>query len=129
MQEYIVSLDIVTSATVTESDLTTLFDAPPSDFGERNNEDAVWWSYESSLEQTRDLAEHIDSIASEIHPSYPIQLTEDIKMICLNIGLKHDQFIVNISLPPRCLDVLKSKVSEFEIKIACYPTTFDQYYE
>jgi hypothetical protein len=107
--------------------MTVLFGVPPSDSGEIKKEDALWWSYESALEQTRELDDHITSIASQIHPSSPIRLNEQIRYVYLNMGVMTDTYTGHtVEFPVQTLDLLRSMIPGLEVEVICYPTNFDE---
>jgi hypothetical protein len=130
MQQYVVSVDIVTSSSVTKSDMTALLGAQPSDSGQKED-GALWWSYGSSLDQTqayesvpdqhKGLSDNVISVASAIRPRHPFRVAEDIKAISLNIGVTFDTYTVTVRLPIQAIDVLKSKIPEFGIWIDYHP--------
>lgn len=133
MQNYIVALNIVTSSSVTESELADLLGvSAQSDLDCRpgREEGTVLWRFQPAYsDKTMTLAAHVLIIASEIQPGRPIRLSERIKDIYLDIGVLYninELMICKVDLSMLCLASLVKKIPEFDIEITCHPCIGEQ---
>lgn len=105
---YVVSINLVTSSSVTESELADLLGAStPSALECRpRNKSTLFWRYEPISDKTLPLIEHVCFIGFEINPSRPIRLNKKIKRIYLDIGVFYDAnrfMLCPVTLPMDCL--------------------------
>ncbi len=101
-KEYIISLDFVTSTSVTALQLSeligveeTALDSRPS----RTVKDEIYWRFEPTGENFVELAEGIEVLISSIHPQRPINVDENIREIYLSIGVLCKSYTCTVNLP------------------------------
>ncbi len=127
MIEYIVSLDIEASLSVTGLQISRLLGVRESAISSQQGKKRNLWRYEPVFRDNVKLLTRIERIASDLHIKEPIRKGRTIKLIYLNIGVfydHNDQYCV-AGLSYRSLALLASRIPDLEIFISTYPVDFE----
>jgi hypothetical protein len=122
--KYIVSLDAITSASATRSEVADVLGLPPAALLRRRIRDGVLWRCDVEADQTAGLAERISFLVSEVQPRRPVGPNGEVKEIYLDIGVIYDVHkteTCSVSLPVPCLRSLVRKLFVLHVEVACYP--------
>ncbi len=103
-KEYMISLDFLTSTSVTALQLSELIGVEETALDSipiRTGKDEIYWRFESTDENAAELSAGIEALISSIHPQHPINVDENIRAIYLSIGVLCGSYTctVNLSLP------------------------------
>lgn len=128
MKEYMISLDFVTTTSVTSSQLSKLIGIEETYLTSRvarDDENILYWRFEPSDDEDIELAAGVELLISSSHIQNTIKLDENIIAIYLSIGVLCDSYTctTNLSLPS--LAPLIAKIPELAIEIVAYPTNFE----
>ncbi len=124
MKEYIVSLDFLTSTSVTALQLSELIGIEETALTSRPSqriEDGIYWRFEPSADDKADLAAGIELVNTNVHPQRPIREDENIKDIYISIGVIHDLAVCGEYLSFPSLALLTAKFPDLGITIITYP--------
>jgi len=130
--KYIVSLDAITSASATRSEVADVLGLPPASLTKRRTRrpqytgggaGALWQCFVEA-DQTVGLAERIRFLASQVHPRRPFQRDGGTDLIFLDIGVIYDARrteTCSVRIPVSGLRSLVRKLFVFDVEVSCYP--------
>ncbi len=124
MKEYIVSLDFLTSTSVTALQLSELIGIEETALTSRPSqriEDGIYWRFEPAADDKADLTAGIELVSANVHPQHPIREDGNIKDIYLSIGALYDTFECSVCLPCPSLALLTTKFPDLGITNVTYP--------
>jgi hypothetical protein len=99
MKEYRVSLKVVTSPAVTDSELAELLGVPRSALARKREGTGVRWRCEPSTGQVGRLADRLGRLASEVRPSRALDPRHGIREVSLAIDVRYDTPACMVFLP------------------------------
>ncbi len=99
MKRYRVSLEIVTSPAVTDSQLADLLGVPSSALAQERVKRSILWRYEPSAGQTGKLADRIRQLAEEVHPRQELSRGAGVRRVSLGIDVLYDTARCTVLLP------------------------------
>lgn len=125
--EYIVSLDAITSASATRSEVAAVLGLPPYTFMRRRireEHDRLRWMCIVEADQSVGIAERLRFLSSAVHPRRSFEPGGKIKQIFLNVGVLYDvdkTETCSVRLPMSSLRSLVRKLLVFHVEVTCYP--------
>ncbi len=126
MKEYLVSLDIITSSSVTDSQLAELLGLSRSLLAQRETKRGRLWRLISDVDQKVPFEKHIETLLTMIPTNLVIGSDSVISRIYLSIGILYDSATCSIRLTKEQLHFLVSKCPDLDIEITCYPCEKDE---
>ena len=125
MTEDIVSLDLLTSTSITASQLAKLIGVEETALTSRPSkriENGTYWRFEPSADGKADLDARIELLNSKTYPEHSVRKDEDIKDAYISIGIIHDYALAAAILSCPALALLTAKFPDLGITITIYPT-------
>ncbi|MDX9971414.1 MAG: hypothetical protein RBU21_00345 [FCB group bacterium] len=121
MIEFVVSLDIVASISITDSELAKRFGLAPSALNHKKMKRGKCWRYEPTANEGMTLVDKIGLVAAGICPEHPpILLDETIIAVILMISVFQDGAACTTYFPVRCLDSLRQSIPELAVDVTCH---------
>ncbi len=123
---YIVSLNAITSASATASQVADVLGLPPDALTTRSTRrgDSALWRCDVGADETVGLADRVSFLASAVHLRRSFRPGGKVKDIYLDIGVIYDANktgACSVSLPVSCLQSLVQKLFVLHVDVACYP--------
>ena len=131
--EYIVSLDAITSVWATRSEVADRFGLPPDAFYRQRKEYGVAWTCEVEADKTVGLAERVSLLASAVHPRRPhprFRRNAKIRLVFLDIGVLSAVSrteACSVSVPVSGLRSLVRNLLVHRVSVTCYPNDLERH--
>lgn len=119
--EYIVSLDAITSGSVTLSEVADVLGVPPDSLYRQERIDDAVWTCEVAAGRAASLSEFIRFLVSEVHPRRSFPSDGSIGQIYLDVGVLYRVETCLVRLPVSSLVSLIRKLFVLDVEVRCYP--------
>ncbi len=126
---YIVSLDAITSAAATASEVADALGVPPDGLVTQRTQDGAVWTCEVEADRTVGLAEQMGLLVAAAHPRQPLRPGGGIRALFLDLGVIYDVNKTDtcaVSLPMPLLRSLAGKLPVGYVRVRCYPGTGEE---